>query len=64
MKSNTIGVIESNARQAAAESEGMAQAASDGEPDAVWRALYAAKGRLAYVEQLLREDGHTPPAEL
>lgn len=52
-------MIDSNARHAVVEVEGVLSVLED--PDRIWNAIIAASSRLGYIGELLREAGHEPP---
>lgn len=58
---NTRGNIESNARHAQAEIDGILSYVEADDPDAVWEALRAAQTRLAGIADLLDAAEHRPP---
>lgn len=59
MDENTRANVESSARHAIREIEGVVANLDD--PDRAWHALGAAVSRLNYIDELLRAAGHEPP---
>jgi hypothetical protein len=60
MDENTRANIESSARHAIVEIEGVVRSLDN--PDHAWHALRAAFSRLSYIDELLRDARHEPPA--